>query len=238
MMRAGAIVAAGAAGSAAMGLTGRKLQKALLRVVEGDAHPSQLKFAYNPPELSTSKSAIWNRPTTNSAMSATEPEFAGVQPQSVEIEIFFDAWEDQGDVSRSVKTLFSWTKPTPNSWNKGKPNPPILAFEWGSNKVLSGFKGYLSRVSARYTLFRADGVPIRATASITLEEVPQEPRKQNPTSGSQNSRRSHVVGDGDSLHSIAWRELGDPNLWRSLARFNHIDDPLRVQSGTRILIPG
>ena len=66
MMRAGAIVAAGAAGSAAMGLTGRKLQKALLRVVEGDAHPSQLKFAYNPTELSTSKSAIWNRPTTNS----------------------------------------------------------------------------------------------------------------------------------------------------------------------------
>ena len=120
---------------------------------------------------------------------------------------------------------------------KKLPNPPILSFQWGSNKVLADFRGYLKSVSAKYTLFRADGVPLRATASISLEEVPQEPSGTNPTSGSLNSRRSQLISDGESLQSVAYREYGDPSLWRGLAVFNQIDDPLRIRAGSRILIP-
>src|SRR5664279_5045030 len=73
---------------------GLNLQKAGLRVVAGDARTSNLTFTYNPTEMSTSKTASWNRPTTNAANDATQPQFAGVQPQSVQMEIFFDAYED------------------------------------------------------------------------------------------------------------------------------------------------
>ena len=86
-------------------------------------------------------------------------------------------------------------------------------------------------------MFRPDGTPIRATASITLKEIPVDTPGQNPTSGSLNSRRSHVLGDGDSLQSVAYREYGNPALWRSLALFNGIDDPLRLVAGSSILIP-
>lgn len=221
-----------------MAVLGLNLQKAGLNVVSGVARTKHLKFSYNPSELSTSKSASWNRPTTASAASATKPQFAGVQPQSVSMEIFFDAYEDLlGDVSADVMTLFEWTRPTASSLGKNLPNPPILAFEWGSNKVLAGFQGYLSKVDAKYTMFRADGTPIRATATITLEEVPNDPAGQNPTSGSLNSRRSHVLRDGDSLQSIAYGEYGNPALWRSLATFNGIDDPMRLVAGSSILIP-
>jgi len=219
-------------------LFGVSLQKAGLRVVSGDAKTTQLTFTYNPSEMSTSKTATWNRPTTNAANDATQPQFAGVQPQSVSLEIFFDAYEDLfGDVSDDVKTLFEWTRPTASSANKRQHNPPILTFEWGSNKVLADFRGYLESVSAKYTMFRADGTPIRATASITLKEIPLLVPRTNPTSGSLNSRRSHVLGDGDSLQSVAYREYGNPALWRSLAVFNGIDDPLRLVTGSSILIP-
>jgi nucleoid-associated protein YgaU len=46
-----------------------------------------------------------------------------------------------------------------------------------------------------------------------------------------------VLDDGDSLAGIAYREYGDPNLWRGIAAFNQIDDPLRVAAGTRVLVP-
>jgi nucleoid-associated protein YgaU len=221
-----------------MSLVGLNLKKAGLRVVSGDAKTSSLKFSYNPSELSTSKTALWTRPTTASAVSTTEPQFGGAQPQSVSMEIFFDVYEDLfGDVSDDVKTLFEWLRPTASSLDKGLPNPPILSFEWGSNKILADFQGYLSKVDAKYTMFRATGTPIRATASITIEEVPFDPARQNPTSGSLNSRRSHVLRDGDSLQSIAYREYGSPALWRSLALFNGIDDPLRLVPGNSILIP-
>jgi Contractile injection system tube protein len=217
---------------------GLNLQKAGLRVVAGQARTSKLTFSYNPSEMTTSKSATWNRPTTNAADDATDPQFAGVQPQAVQMEIFFDAYEDLfGDVSDDVKTLFEWTKPTSTSAKKRQHNPPILSFEWGSNKVLADFRGYLETVSAKYTMFRADGTPIRATASITLKEIPVDKPRQNPTSGSLNSRRSHVLRDGDSLQSVAYREYGNPAMWRSLAVFNGIDDPLQLIAGSSILIP-
>lgn len=216
----------------------KSLEKAMLTVVEGDASTRQLKFAYNPTEFSTSKSAKWNRPTTDSAKSATPAQFGGVEPQTVSMEIFFDAWEDQGDVSKSIATLFEWIKPTKSSIDRKRPSPPILAFQWGANKALADFRGYLQSVNAKYTLFRSDGAPLRATASIQLHEFPPEEKRQNPTSGGRQSRRSHVMSDGDSLQSVAYRELGDPGLWRALARFNGVDDPLRIAAGTRILVPG
>jgi nucleoid-associated protein YgaU len=235
---AGAAAAGAGAGAGALASQlGAKLQKAKLKVVEGDPKTTELNFMYNPTEFTTSKDANWNRPVTNGAKNATKPQYTGPGAQKVSMEIFFDAWEDQGDVSTSVKTLFEWVKPTKNSHDKGVPQPPVLAFQWGSNKVLSDFKGFLKSVSAKYTLFRSDGVPLRATASISLEEIPPPEEKQNPTSGSLNSRKSHLVGDGDTLHSIAYAQYGDAGFWRSLAIFNGIDDPLRVRPGQRVLIP-
>jgi nucleoid-associated protein YgaU len=39
------------------------------------------------------------------------------------------------------------------------------------------------------------------------------------------------------LASVAFAEYGDPNAWRPLAAFNGIDDPLRVPTGTVLLLP-
>lgn len=212
-------------------------QKARMRVVDGDVTVKELPFMFNPSEYTVSKSAKWTRPTTSSAKSATKPEFGGANPQSVSMEIFFDEFEAKGDVASRVQTLLDWTKPTTVSVNKKQPSPPILVFEWGKNPALAGFRGYLKSVTAKYTLFKPDGTPIRASAQVSMEEVPTEPKGQNPTSRSTETRRSHVFNDGDSLHSIAYREYGDPTLWRSLAAHNGIDDPLDIRPGTRIFIP-
>jgi hypothetical protein len=39
------------------------------------------------------------------------------------------------------------------------------------------------------------------------------------------------------LASVAYAEYGDPNVWRPLAAFKEIDDPLRVPTGTMLLLP-
>ncbi len=219
-------------------LTGGQLEKAILRVVDGDPQTRELRFMYNPAELTTAKSANWNRPQQKGAGSAGRPQFTGAGPQTVQMEIWFDAWDAaDADVTRSIMTLFEWTKPTPTSIQKKLPRPPVLGFEWGSSRILADLKVFLKTVNAKYVLFKPDGTPVRASATISLEEVPEEQPRQNPSSGSRESRRSHLMNAGDSLHSVAFREYGDPNLWRGIAAFNEIDDPLRVEAGTRILVP-
>ena len=214
------------------------LEKAMLLVVDGVGVPMTLRFKYNPEQYTIEKSAQWNRPTAPGPESTPPPDYTSTNPTTVSMEIFFDAFEDlAGDVSREVETLFTWTKPTPASRNTPTPQPPLLMFQWGSSSTLSDFRGFLRSVSARYTLFRVDGTPIRATCNISLEEVPQETARQNPTSGTRPGMRMHVLTDGETLHSVAWDEYRQARLWRGLAAFNNIDDPLRVTTGTALLLP-
>jgi hypothetical protein len=210
----------------------------MLVVVDGAGVPMLLKFKYNPEQYTVAKSSEWTRPRAPGAESTPEPDYTSTNPTTVSMEIFFDAFEDlAGDVSKDVSTLLTWTKPTPLSRTTGAPQPPLLMFQWGSSSALSGFRGFLKSVSAQYTLFRIDGTPIRATCNITLEEVPQETSRQNPTSGTKPGMRVHVLTEGETLHSVAWTEYRQARYWRGLAAFNGIDDPLRIEPGTSLLLP-
>src|SRR6266851_841491 len=133
----------------------------------------------------------------------------------------------------SVKKSGSWNAPGRSMGTKGGAKPNYL----GSNPQSVSLQIFLESVSAKYIMFKSDGTPVRATADISLKEIPTDPPPTNPTSGSIHARRSHLIAQGDTLQSIANREYGKPGLWRGLAAFNDIDDPLRLQLGSHILLP-
>ena len=190
---------------------------------------------FNPKELSVRKSGRWNPGRQQAALDAPEPDYISPEPRSLDMELFFDDWESlMGDVSGDVEQLLRWTSPSPSFFGGERENPPILEVFWGSKKHITG---YLESVNARYTLFRRDGTPVRATVNASFKEVPQDSAGQNPTSGGPAGRRTRLVGDGDTLQSIAYAEYGDAALWRGLAAANGVDDPLRLRNGTRLLVP-
>ena len=214
------------------------LERAFLRVVDGVVAVTEIEFTFNPTEYTIAKSSNWTRPQMKGGKKTGKPEFNGANPQTLQMEIFLDqSAKDVASVQGAVATLLTWIQPTEASVAKKKPQPPILVFEWGTNEALAEFRAYLKQVNAKYLMFDQQGNPTRATANITLEESPVPPAKQNPTSGAIHGRRSHVLIEGESLAALAWREYDDPQLWRGIAAFNGIDDPLRVRPGTRILIP-
>jgi hypothetical protein len=145
----------------------------------------------------------------------------------------------EGDVTPKVTTLLGWTYPTKSS-NTGAsdahPLPPLVGLEWG-NKQLEGFWGFLTKVDVTYTVFRMDGTPVRATVNITISGQSEKLAGTNPTSHAIDSRRARLLTDGDTLQSIAWKELGNASYWRSIAELNGIDDPQRVHAGMSVLIP-
>jgi Contractile injection system tube protein len=206
-------------------------EKAFIALKDGG---ERLTCTFNPREYTISKSSTWHKTPAKGAKSAPKPEFVGANPRTMQVELFFDAWESPGDVSKQVNTLLEWTNPTKKSIADNKPNPPIVVFHWGKNEF---FDAYVKQVSAKYTMFRPDGTPVRATATVGFEEVPADPAKTNPSSGGEPGKRTHVVRDGDSVHSIAYAEYGDAALWRGVAAVNEIDDPFRLRLGATLLIP-
>jgi nucleoid-associated protein YgaU len=196
----------------------------------------RLAFQFNPKEFTIAKTATWTSTPARGAQKAGPPEFTGSGPGKLSLEMFFDASGSHGSsVVLAVEKLFSCCVPTKESLKDKKATPPLVVLKWGTTR---SFPGYVSSVSAKYTLFTADGTPIRATCTVSIEEMPGVTAKQNPTSGSVTARRLHTLVAGDSLASVAYREYGDPAMWRALAVFNRIDDPLRVRPGTTVLVPG
>ncbi len=199
------------------------------------AQRDAVEFQFNPKEVTIAKSAKWERKTATGAKSAGPPEFSGAEPCKLTMEMFFDATATHdGSVVAAVERLFSCCVPTEESASKDKPTPPLVMLEWGQ---ISSFPAFVTAISAKYTLFSADGTPIRAVCSVSLEEMPDETWRQNPTSGGLSARRAHHVIDGDSLASIAYAEYGDPARWRDVAAYNQIDDPLRIPRGAVLLLP-
>jgi nucleoid-associated protein YgaU len=79
---------------------------------------------------------------------------------------------------------------------------------------------------------------------MTLLQVAADPRTgggtpaaQNPTTRAAQAGSSCILSEGDSLPSLAYDAYGDPTAWRTIARANHIDDPLNLRPGRRISIP-
>ena len=246
----GAAVAMRAAGSvdsaSSEGAARSQLQKAELKLFDPkvggktgkDAlglRSGSLAFQFNPKELSLTKSAKWERSTARGARTAGPTEFAGADPSKLSVEMFFDATEEQNDsVVTAVEKLLSCCVPTEETRGQKRALPPLVVFQWGP---VIGFPGFITQVGVKYTLFASDGMPLRATCSVSIEELAGELKAQNPTSGTLSVHRHHTVVEGDSLASLAHREYGDPTLWRALASFNDVDDPMRLRAGTALLVP-
>lgn len=224
------------------------VSKATFRVVGGTGSavspmsprvkPS-LECRYNPTTLKISGGASWSGPEEQaSARALPQPQFAHPEPRSLSVELFLDDREaSRGDVTPDVECLFAWLWPRKyGTGDQEEIRPPYLQFRWG---VQPYFRAYLSSVDVTYQLFRQDGTPVRASASVKLDEVPDENgmRAQNPTSGGGAGERTRVMAAGDTLQSVAMEEYGDPSLWRGLAAHNDLVDPLRVGPGTRLMVP-
>jgi nucleoid-associated protein YgaU len=217
-----------------------KLEKAYIVLLEptpdgGGGSLGRVDFKFNPKEYSIQKSASWESKPARGATKTTMPEFKGAEPRSMTLEVFLDA-TDQGakDIRKDIESLFNCCTPVTHTVGKNKPSPPFVQFCWGRT---TSFTAFVKQVSVKYMLFKANGTPIRATASLTLQEIPRQNGPQNPTSGGLAVQRTHTVVSGDSLPSVAYQEYGRPALWRALADANRVDDPHRLPVGLHLLVP-
>ncbi|MBB5166968.1 peptidase M23 [Mycobacterium sp. AZCC_0083] len=194
----------------------------------------KITFQFNPKEVTISKSAKWERQPAKGAKKSGPPEYKGADPCKMTVEMFFDAaLKADLSVVDAVEKLFSCCVPLAKTVPKS-PMPPMVVFKWGG---VSSFPAVVTQVNAKYTRFASNGIPIRAVCTVNLEEMPSEAAKQNPTSGVLAVDRAHTMIAGDTLALVAYREYGDSKLWRPLATYNSIDDPMRIANGAQVLLP-
>lgn len=195
-------------------------------------------FDFNPSQVQMSRRAQWKVTPDQVERKGPTPQFMGVDPLEMSVEIFLDSsGKPTGNtVLKKVESLLKSLEVTSVSIAANKPSPPWVIFQWGSFST-ARFVAYVSSLTTTYVLFGQSGVPIRASCQLQLTAIPQATAGQNPTSGALTSHRVHRVVAGDSLQSLAWREYGDANAWRTIAEANGIDNPAHLPTGTELLLP-
>lgn len=209
------------------------LTKAYLKIEGG----KQIDCWFNPAEYTISKSNGW-KPEKVVGEGMPTAQFTGGEPQKLKLDLLFDdADRADGDVREITNSLFAaMAVDKAHASGKNSGRPPMMEFGWGSTTT---FRAVCDSLSVQFLLFRPNGTPVRAKATISLLQAEATVGKgpQNPTTRGIAGLRTHVVRDGDSIHSVAHSAYGDATLWRRIAEANGIDDPLSLPRGTVLSIP-
>lgn len=209
-----------------------ELTKAFLTNVDTK---EQIEFLFNPTEYSMSKSNNWDS-TPIPGFEVPPTEFQGGQAATLNLDLFFDTFERNEDVRNYTDKVVKLTKISPKTKQNGQTGrPPQVLFNWG--KVVSS-KSIITSLSIKYTLFKPDGTPVRATMSLSLQECENHSvqRPQNPTSQGSYGHKVHVVQPGDTIGLIAYKHYGNSRSWRLIADTNGLDNPKELQTGQALEI--
>lgn len=156
-------------------------------------------------------------------------QFVHGTSSTLSMQLFFDTYEDRRDVRLHTDRVYGLLRIDPDTHA-----PPVCTFSWGTFT----FRCVLERVGGRFTLFLADGTPVRATLDVVFKEwrdVAVQVR-ENPTR-SADHRTTWTVRRGDSLSAIAAAQYGDPAAWRAIAEANGIDNPRTLKPGQVLTLP-
>lgn len=208
-----------------------KVEKAQITKVKPDGSLDRSKTLvckFNPKELTLTEGYKWVK-TTVIGSDVPQVSFAGGQSDKMTIDLLFDSTDTGADVRDSYKVLLEIAAVDPRQKNKqtGKGEPARCQFQWGK---LMSFRAVVEKLTQRFTLFKPDGTPLRAEVTVTLAQVRQDVKKQNPTSYTE-PRKTWIVREGERLDWIAYQEYGDAAYWRHIAETNQLPDPFDLRPG-------
>jgi nucleoid-associated protein YgaU len=213
------------------------LEKAL--IVRKDTSDVLVTAMFNPEEYTVNRDNNFAQ-IAIPGLRAPLLQFVHGNAQTLEMELLLDTMEvhtangarlnEAGDDVRPlVKNLTNLLDIDPTTHA-----PPILTFVWAS----FSFDCVLTRAVQKYTMFRADGAPVRGKVSVSFTEfLNAETEARETKRGTPDYTKVHTVGQGDSLQELAFRLLGNAAFWRPIAIANELENPRVLIPGSTLIIP-
>src|SRR5262245_30652836 len=154
-----------------------KLEK-LTITSEDPKNGDKIIAQFNPKELTITKKVPWER-HKNSKGDSPDLEFTQGEAETAQVELFFDTYETREDVYTTYIQGLRAMCLIPQGATGEKKRPPQILMVWG-NKTWLQFKGVITNLAVKYTMFLPDGTPVRATATLSLQAAAKVKAKVPP----------------------------------------------------------
>lgn len=213
------------------------------------APPKAIEVQYNPSEYTLDKQLQFGEATIPGLDSPLQ-QFVRGNAEKLTLDLFCDTTEHGlGEKAVSVTTetdkIFQLIRIDPK-----RHAPPVLAFLWGpefpGNRLLQdeagqrreAFPCVMESIRQKFTLFSSEGVPLRATLTVSLREYRDlDDQFAQIKPSSPDRTHVHVLQQGDTLAGVSQRYYDKPAQWRAIADANGVEDPRRTVPGTFLRVP-
>ena len=202
-----------------------------------------VQVLFNPAEYTITKTNTWNFKTVK-GKSLPPASFGGGNPREVSLSLLLDVSLLEGKSVLDITNKLFKMMDVPGGSGSGQSQsaPAFVTFRWGA---VDTFKAACTSLTVAYQLFRPNGEPIRADVKMQLKQTGEAStassgsanKGQNPTTRGTGSLGMHVVQDGDTLPSIAYKAYGDATRWRLIAESNGVDNPFHLRRGMALTLP-
>ena len=159
-----------------------------------------IPFLFNPSEFTVDRTNQFTE-VNIPGLSGSIFQFVRGGSRTVNMDLFFDTYEAGTDVRLFTDLITGWDSGSTYSKLSGGAKglmdidsdthaPPVCQFIWGSYI----FPCIIERVNKRFTMFLPDGIPVRATLSVTLREYKEyEVQLKEAARQSSDRTKTHTV---------------------------------------------
>lgn len=209
------------------------IKKAVLSIEGGET----MQVMFNPASYNLTFSATYSEKQVV-GLDGPIGQYVAGNSETLEMTLYFDTYqpptmqnpaEGGTDVTKVTRKLAALVQ------IKGSLHrPPKVTFKWGGIQ----FSGVVTNVSQNYTMFLADGMPVRAKVDLTFKSLldVKQSKLESPFE-SPDRTKLRVIHEKEQLWNYAWEEYGDIEQWRAIAKENGIMNPLDIVPGQKINLP-
>jgi hypothetical protein len=189
----------------------------------------------NPESYTLQYKLEFSKGSQGQGSSGVQLKYEYTEPEEVTFDFLFDNTgiidgKRRDDISEDLKKF----KEVLVAYKGDSHEPRHFKLVWG--KYI--FKGRVIELSIVHKLFKPDGTPIRATATVKFKSSKEEHKRvAQEDKGSPDLMHIRNVKAGDTLPLMCYKIYGDPKYYIAVAQYNRLLDFRYLKPGTNIFFP-
>lgn len=216
-------------------MAGLALQKAKIKVYREPVE--EIICMFNPSEYKISESTGYSNKKKVKA-DDVDRQYTGGYQSSLSLTLYYDITENMGNIPDADKSKASVKDYTSRIaglllMEGSLHKPPLVEFIWGD----LAYKGMVTSLNQDFTYFSMDGKPLRAKLDLTIAGSVAETADMASPKQSPDRTKHRMVTQGTTLWRLAWDEYGDCEMWKQIAEFNRLMNPLDIRPGQILKLP-
>ncbi len=165
-----------------------------------------------------------------------EKKFKSYEPESLDFDIVLDGTgvTNVQPKPKSVNKQITALKNLIYKYDGNKHEPKVVTIIWGTLI----FQGRLSSLKFDYTLFKPDGMPLRAKVTLGFKSfIPITKQSKKAKKSSPDLTHIIEVKAGDTLALLCHKIYQDSSYHIEVARHNNLTSFRDIRPGTRLYFP-